>query len=241
MLGPMRWPIFFHRREVWIPTFSGWLFVFFICTSTCILIVRYAHTFLATHKPVGANLLVIEGWMAPDQLDQALATVRNGGYKTVITVGSTAPADIYQPKPVPYPKLARDYLIRNGLPENLVSAVPVPDSAQDRTYLSAVMVRDWLQRSGHPIDAIDVFSSGVHSRRSWMLYRMAFGPQVRVGILAAQPTDYDPDAWWSTSMGAKTVLSETISWIWTELFFWPAAQGSHEEKWGRTTAVQSAQ
>jgi len=122
-----------------------------------------------------------------DQLDQALAAVRNGGYNTVITVGSTAPADLYRAEPVPYAELAREYLVRHGLPGSLVTAVHVPESAQDRTYLNAVMIRGWLQRSGRTVDAIDVFSSGVHSRRSRMLYRTAFGPHIRVGILARGP------------------------------------------------------
>lgn len=203
-----------------------------VCAGACVLVARHVHSFLAPHNPLGARLLIIEAWMAPDQLDQALVVVRNGGYNNVITVGSTAPTDLYRPEPIPYAELARDYLIQHGLPGRLVTAVPTPESAQDRSYLNAVMVRDWLQRSGHTVDAIDVFSSGVHSRRSRTLYRMAFGPQVHVGILAARPSGYDPDAWWVTSIGAKTVLSEVISWAWTALFFWPGPRDSHEEKWG---------
>ena len=240
MLGPMRWPIFFHRQEIWIPTIPGGLVILFVCAGACLLAVRHVHSFLAPNESVGARLLIIEGWMAPDQLDQGLAAVRNGGYNNVITVGSTAPADLYRAEPVPYAELARDYLVRHGLPGSLVTAVPVPESAQDRTYLNAVMIRGWLQRSGRTVDAIDVFSSGVHSRRSRMLYRTAFGPHIRVGILAARPSGYDPDAWWATSVGAKSVLSEAISWVWTALFFHPGAPGSHEETWGEAKPVPNS-
>ena len=127
---------------------------------------------------------------------------------------------------------ARDYLLRRGLPADSVIAVPAPASAQDRSFLSCVMVREWAKQDGFAVEALDVFSAGVHGRRSWLLYRKAFGPGVRIGILAARPSEYDPEHWWRTSAGTKSVLSETISWIWTELFFHPGAVGSHEEKWG---------
>ena len=149
--------------------------------------------------------------MAPDELDQAITRFHTGSYNTVITTGGAIPASLYRHESTTYAGLARDYLVRRGIPSDSVTAVPAPESAQDRTYLSAVMVRDWLTQSGRKIDAVDVFSSGVHSRRSRAVYRLAFGPAVRVGIIAARPSAYDPDAWWTTSTGAKTVLSETIA------------------------------
>ena len=232
MLNPMRWSLFFRRREVWIPTLRGWLLALLIGTGACIWVIRHVHDFLAPDQPVGARLLVIEGWMAPDQLDQAADRIRRGHYDLVITTGGPAPVDLYRPEPVPYAELARDYLVRTGIAGSLVAAVSVPESAQDRTYLSAVMVREWLEKSGHRVDALDVFSSGVHGRRTRMMYQLTFGPQTRIGITGARPTGYDPESWWTTSTGAKTVIAETMSWIWTVLFFRPSVRGSHEEKWG---------
>ena len=232
MLDPMRLPNFFHRREVWLPTIPGCLVILLVCASACLFAIRHIHSLLAPNQPAGARVLIIEAWMDSDQLDQAIATIRNSNYSHIITAGSTVAANLCLQHPVTYAELARDYLVGHGVPAGIVTAVPVPESAQDRTYLSAVMVRVWLEQSGHKVDALDVFSSGVHSRRSRALYRMAFGSQVRIGILAARPSTYDPDAWWKSSNGVKTVIAEAISWIWTELLFWPAAQGSHEEKWG---------
>ncbi len=171
--------------------------------------------------------------MAPDQLDQAADWIRQGHYELVITTGGPAPVDLYRPEPVPYAELARDYLVRNGIAGSLLTAVPVPESAQDRTYLSAVMVREWLKKSERSVNALDVFSSGVHSRRTRKLYQLAFGSQTRIGITSARPTGYVPESWWTTSTGAKTVIAETMSWIWTVLFVHPPAPGSHEEKWGQ--------
>jgi hypothetical protein len=93
------------------------------------------------------------------------------------------------------------------------------------------MVREWAKRSGLAIDALDVFSSGTHARRSRLLYRLAFGPNVEVGVYAAWPTDYDAKAWWRTSSGARNVLEQAIGLLWAKCCFWPPTPGSHEERW----------
>ncbi len=170
-------------------------------------------------------MLVVEGWMPPEELDQAVALFQMGKYKLVITTGGPITSTIYHQKPHAYAPLAREYLIRQGIPADAVVAVPAPASAQDRTYLSAVMVRFWLAKSNQDIDLIDLFSSGVHARRSRELYRLAFGPAVTIGIISAKPSDYDPAAWWTTSIGAKTVITELISWFWTMLLFNPGPKG----------------
>jgi hypothetical protein len=228
----MKLPALFRRREVWIPTVWGWLIVLTVGLLTLFGAACRLHSFLAPSHPVGAPLLVVEGWMSPEELDQAVDVFRAGSYERIVTTGGPMPRGFDRLGYGSYADLARDILVHRGLQDEKVIAVPAPASAQERTFLSGVMVREWARHEGIVVAALDVFSSGVHSRRSWLLYRMAFGSGVRVGILAARPSTYDPDAWWRTSVGAKTVLTETISWIWTELFFRPGTPSSHEEKWG---------
>ena len=91
-----------------------------------------------------------------------------------------------------FAEFARDRLLARGVASDRVVALPVPASAQDRTYLSAVIVREWAQRTGLALDALDVFSSGVHSRRSWLLYRLAFGSGVPDGKIRRSPPVVDP-------------------------------------------------
>lgn len=105
-----------------------------------------------------------------------------------------------------------------GLPEAVVSAVPSPTSAQDRTFLSAVAVREWAKRSGLELRAIDVFSQGAHARRSRLVYEKAFGPDVKVGVLAARYADIGDD-WRRTAEGTREILDQAIALAWTKLFF----------------------
>jgi len=70
----------------------------------------------------------------------------------------------------------------------------------------------------------------VHARRSRLAYRLAFGPGVEVGVIAAPPRRYDIDRWWLTSEGAKTVLDELLSLAWTKCCFWPDADASNDNR-----------
>jgi hypothetical protein len=230
----MKLPALFRRRHVWVPSVWGCLLLLLAGGLALLFAVHHVYAFLAPNEPVAARLLVVEGWMPVDELDQALRAYRSGGYERVITTGGPVVEQYEHLEIGSYAERAREYLVRGGLPSDRVVAVPAPASAQDRSFLNAVMLRDWIARSGLRIDAVDVFSSGVHSRRSWLLYRMAFGSPVRVGILAATPSTYDPEAWWRTSTGAEQVLGQTIAWLWTELFFHPARPGSQQERWGVT-------
>lgn len=225
----MRAPLV-RRREIWFPTIWGWLVLLLIAAATIVFVARNLHGFLAPNHAVGARVLVVEGWLNPEGLDQAVSAFRAGAYERVVTTGG----------PIDWPELrahatfaerAADYLRRHGLADASVTAVPAPETLEDRTYLSAVMVREWARRSGLAFDALDVFSSGTHARRTRLLYRLAFGPNVEVGVFAARSSDYDANAWWRTSTGARDVLDQAIGLLWVKIFFWPAQSGSHEERW----------
>jgi hypothetical protein len=224
-------PKLLRRRSLPVPTVWGWLLVLALAGATALAALRGAYRYLAPQHPVGGELLVVEGWLDRDGLDQAVDIVRAEGYRRVLTSGGPITSWSELLGFETHAELAADYLVRNGLPAGSVIAVPAPASAQDRTFLSAVEVRDWLQREGLTPERLDVLSQGSHARRSWLLYRMAFGPEVRVGILATRPRQYDPDGWWRTSAGAKGVVQELLSLAWTQLFFWPGPPGSVEERW----------
>jgi hypothetical protein len=60
----------------------------------------------------------------------------------------------------------------------------------------------------------------------------ALGPEVEVGVLAARPTGFDAQRWWTNRMGAKSTLGGALSLGWTRCCFRPGASGSHDELWG---------
>lgn len=224
--------VLFRQRKLWIPTVIGWFFLLVIALLVCLFVVRNIYHFLAQNKPVGARVLVIEGWLAPKELDQAVETFKKGGYEKVVTTGGPVLDWPELSNKGNYAQMAADYLAQHGVPRRLIIAVPTPASAQERTFLSAVVLRNSAQKLGIKLSAFDLFSSGAHSRRSHLLFQMAFGQKVRIGILASRPDDYDPEAWWRESSGVESIIFQSIAFLWVKCFFWPGPPGSQQELWG---------
>lgn len=217
-----------RRRAVWVPTLWGWVLVLCLVVATTLVFARWIGVHLSRSDPArgadgrGAQTLVVEGWLSAGDLDVAVAAFRAGGYQRVVVSGGPFEDWPDEKRFATYAERAADYLRRHGLGAATVIAAPAPASAQDRTFLSAAVVRDWAAKSGTDLGAIDLFTSGVHAHRTRLAYRMAFGPAIEIGVLAAPPAGYDPLRWWATSAGAKSVMGETIGVAWTRCCFWPA-------------------
>jgi hypothetical protein len=215
----------------------GWAVILACGIGASIALAMAANAWLAPNAPVvgangsGARLLIVEGWLDEPDLDQAIAAFRRGRYERIVTTGG--PIDSWRDWHPwrTFADRAAIYLKAHGLADVRIDAVPTPASAQDRTFLSAVVVREWAREAEVTLDTVDLFSAGVHARRSQWLFQMAFGPAVTVGVLSSQPLDVDARHWWRSSAGTKAVMGETLSLAWTACCFWPPAQGSHEERW----------
>ena len=229
-------PAWFRRRQIWLPTWQGALLLVVVVAAASLIAFRHLASYLATNDPVaahdgrGAKTLIVEGWLEEDGLDAAIAVIATGRYQRVIASGG--PIDGWREgRSWPtYAERAADYLRRHGVTSIPVVAVAAPEALQDRTFRSAVVVRDWLRRQDDKLDAVDLFSGSVHARRSRLVFRMAFGPEVEVGIFAAAPRRYALERWWTTSEGVKAVLDEAISLAWTACCFAPPAPASPGER-----------
>ena len=225
-------PALFRRRSVWLPT--AWFALVLLALAAVLLVVlgRGLGGWLAvTERAPGARTLVVEGWMDETALDAAIAVYRAGGYERVLVSGGPIEDYAWDRRWKTYPERAAGYLAQRGLSAPVVVAVAAPASAQDRTFLSAVVVRDWMAAHAVPLDALDVVTAGVHARRSRQVYRLAFGPATEVGVVAVTPRDDDTAHWWHTSRDAKAAMGEALSVAWTTCCFRPGARGSHEERW----------
>jgi uncharacterized SAM-binding protein YcdF (DUF218 family) len=218
------------RREVWVPTLRGWLALLVISAAIAGLSISQVHDFLAQQRPAPkAELLVVEGWLTEEALDEAAEIFLTGSYSMLVTTGGPIEAWARLYGHETFADRAADYLVQHGLPASKVHAVSAPASARNRTFLAAVMLREWLEDGDIKYESIDVLSSGVHARRSRWMFQAALGPEVKVGVRAAAPTSYDAQVWWRSSDGAKTVLGEAISLAWTACCFRRPEPGSSKE------------
>jgi hypothetical protein len=209
-----------------LPTLWGWMALLLCGAVATIGLLRSIYPFLAVTEPVGASVLVVEGWLGQKELDGAIDVFRAGGYERIVTTGGPLHTWPESSPDSTYAHRAADYLRRHGPGTVPITPAPSPITHQDRTYNSALMVRAWAQRSGIELKKIDVVSRGPHARRSRMLYEQAFGPLVQIGVLAVGPEDYGEVHWWRSSTGAREVAEQAIGILWIKLFFNPLRQAS---------------
>jgi len=222
----------FKPYRVWLPTFWGLLLLLTLLTAFTFFGIRNLGFFLAYQKPVNSQILVVDGWMTQDNILLAAKYFEQNQYEFIITSGGPINRTLLNPMHDSYAEQASFILEKYGIPANKIITVSTPASAQNRTFLSAVTVRDWLDNDNLNSHSLNLFTSGVHSRRSHLLYEMAFGADKQIGVVLAPPNGYQLDNWWNSSAGAKGVLMETISLAWTVCCFDPGEKGSHQEKWG---------
>ena len=210
---------FLRRRECLLPTWRGWLVLLLACAALIVLIVRRAYPFLAVNDPVYNGALVVEGWMPDYALQQAITEFRRDHYSRLFVTGGPldqgAPLSEYRTAA----ELGAATLLRLGADTNAVEAVPAPKVRVDRTYASAVALRNWLDQQAVAETNFNIISLGPHARRSRLLFEKALGRGCRVGVTAIESEDYDASHWWKSSDGVRTVIGEMIAYWYARLSF----------------------
>ncbi|NOQ17289.1 MAG: hypothetical protein GQ581_09535 [Methyloprofundus sp.] len=224
-------PKLFKKQQIYLPTPLGLTLITLIFLITTIFILKNLAHYLTQQQSIQAEILIVEGWISEQGLNEVIQHYKANPYKILITTGGLIKGK-YKIKHKTYAESAAAYLRKNGLNKIQIKSLPAPDSAQNRTFLSAVIVRDWMQQQKTPKTKINIISQGVHARRTKFLYQIAFGEQYQIGIIAAKPVGYQLANWWQSSIGAKAVLTELIGLTWVKCCFYPGEYQSHQERWG---------
>lgn len=200
-------------------TWKARLLLFAFLAGGIILLIRCAHAFLAVNQPIPTSVLVVEGWVPEYALTNFIARAH---YRMIYTTGGPTIEDRYSRSDSDtYASVGRGRLLRAGVPEHCVRMVPCWISERDRTYGSAVALRQWCSTNQVSLDSFNVVTLGSHARRSQLLHQIAFGSGVRIGIVSLQNEDYDPHHWWRYSEGVKEVISEGAAYLYVKFFFSP--------------------
>ena len=111
-----------------------------------------------------------------------------------------------------------ELLQKAAIPREAIQMVPSHVNGGERTYSSAIALRDWF-RDNTPVHTINVVTEGAHARRTRLLYQKAVGRNVTVAIIAVSNADYNPKQWWRYSDGVREVIGESIAYIYAKFFF----------------------
>lgn len=215
-----------RRRTCWLPTLRGWLLLLILFGTVLIFGFRSANTFLAVNDPVPDGVLVVEGWSPDYALEAAKSKAQESPNRILYVVGGPlehgAPLSEYKT----YAELGAATLLRMGMSQDTVQAVPAPYVRRDRTYAAAVALRNWFRHRGDVPGAINLISMGAHARRSRLMFEKAFGSGTRVGVMNVADRDYDPRHWWKSSQGVRSVLDEMIAYGYARFLFSTSAEAS---------------
>jgi uncharacterized SAM-binding protein YcdF (DUF218 family) len=230
------WGIF-TRKERWGPSWRGWVVIFVGASLAFYIFLFRIYPFLAVTDRVDANVLVVEGWVHKYAIRAAVEEFRRGSYQRVLTTGgpvegSGAYVNDYQTEA----SVGTDLLTKNGLPIESVEMVPSRVMNRDRTYGSAVALRNWLRGHNLVVRSLNVLTEDVHARRSRLLFQEALGKDIKVGIIAVSNPDYDSRHWWRYSAGVKEVSAEMIAYVYAKFLFYPLESSGGEKAFVRDLA-----
>lgn len=216
----------FAKRTVWLPTWRCWLLVLFTLSLGAYLFLSHLHDFLAVNQPVNAEVLIVEGWLSDINLERATEEFLSGSYKYVCTAGVPLEQGSVLFKYNTYAELAATIMKRYGMPEEPLIIAATPAVQRNRTFECARAAQKTLETKNIAYRAINVMSEGPHARRTRLVYRKVFGPDIQVGIIAAPTPNYDGETWWQSNEGCKEALTEFIGWM----FEWIADSGRSDTK-----------
>jgi hypothetical protein len=215
------------RKERWGLSWRGWLLV----TSAGLVATYFAflniHPFLAVTHRVNTNVLVVEGSVQRYAIRGGAEEFKNGSYERIFTTGGPVAGNGgYINDYNTSASVAAEGLKKFGIPKDAIQMAPSHVIARERTYSSAIALRDWFRDHNLAIHSFNVLTEGCHARRTQLLYHGAFGKNVAIGIIAVSNPDYNPKDWWRYSDGVREVIGESIAYIYARFFFYPSVSPS---------------
>ncbi|NEO58507.1 MAG: YdcF family protein [Okeania sp. SIO3B5] len=212
--------IFLQWLQKLILTIQTWILILGLIIFLIAICCFNIYSFLAVNSPIKADILIVEGWMSDYAVKLAIAEFHQGTYQKLITTGSPIGKGHYLSEYNNFAEITAATLIALGVDPDRVVAIPTPQVVKYRTAASAIAVKEWLTTSNLKVDSINIYTLGPHARRSWMIYRNIFSPDIQVGVIALEPKGYNPKRWWQSSAGMRTVVGEAIAYFYTRFVNW---------------------
>jgi hypothetical protein len=215
------------RRLRWSLSWRGRVAVLLALIGAGFLILHGIYPFLAVTDRIDTKTMVVEGWMDQTDLVRVADEYRLGRYQRIFTTGGPVHGMVRSPNEYSTSAhIAAQRLIALGLPAGEIQSVPSYVHERDRTYGAAVALRDWIRGHNMAVPTFVIVTLSVHSRRSRLLFKEAFGDGTKIGVISLENPDYDATHWWRYSEGVKDIASEVVSYLYTRLLFHPA-RSSH--------------
>lgn len=206
----------FVRRECWTLSFFGKLLTLIAAVLAFIICLKGLYPFLAYSDRMPSRVLVVDGWLPTYLLQQAAAEYSRGKYDRMLTVQQTEPYTS-----VELEKSRDNYvveiLVRHGVPRESIAPILYPNTDRDRTYHSALAIKEWIHNNDMTLTSFNIVTVGPHARRSRLIYKRVFEKRFQIGVLGLTDPAYDAVHWWRSSEGVREVLFEGFAYLYVRL------------------------
>ena len=196
-----------------MPTLKGWILIISVSILAIYWITKNLHEFLAENRPIQGEVLVVEGWIPDFAINPLIEYFYANDYKYLITVGSPIYKGSYLTNYKTSSERLASGLVAMGIKSSKIKVINTHAVKKDRTYASAKAFSAWCLNSDSVVQSVDIYTLGAHARRSRLLYDQALKNQVLVGVVSANDINYNPEKWWQTSLGFRTVINEAIAYL----------------------------
>lgn len=211
----------FSRRERWGLTIWGWLLLLFLIFFPSFLFLWNVYSILAPVHREKTDVLVLEGFVSDYLMEEAIREFKNGHYDLLITTGTPLELGSLLVAYGNTAALAAATLKKMGFDSTRLVSVATTNIQNDRTYNSALALKEWLLQHRPQTKAINLMTMSVHGARSQLLFQAAMGKSVKVGIISLKNFYYGPHNWWKNSKGFREVMNEILGYFYVRLFFQP--------------------
>lgn len=209
----------FYRKELLVPTWQGALLFVLMFALLVWLLFTNAVSFLSPQKPVTTKILIVEGWVDDLALTTAAEYIKKGGFTMVCVTGQQVMQGKYLLEYTSTAEVAYNTLLKLGVDSTVLHCIPSAPVTRNRSVASAQALATWLRSSGVKPGNILLLSQGVHSRRSWLIFKKTLHPDGwNTGVVTYQDDTYDGGRWWRSSRGTRAVISEGLAWLYVSLF-----------------------
>lgn len=203
------------------PTILGLVLILVVIVIVGRLLMPLIYKTLYLNNSIISKTMVLEGWVPTYALQDVLKHYNDDGYDNLIVTG--IPITQYEyASDFNYTSQATIAALKHfGFTDTIYEAANPTNIYKDRTYSTAILTKEVFENHPDWEKSFNIYSMGVHSNRTKVLFEKAFTDDYEIGIIAHSDRTFIGEEWWKSSIGFRNVSNEVLALSYTKLFFFP--------------------